>query len=180
MKPRAVIAIGLIALLITASVSGYMVYNQSLDNDGTTVDAAHKTDTGDARQTIDPDPTNGVGGADVSEDMAVDYNEASDSAISSDSDAQYLGASDASNERGAESTPKRLGDDIDQSTQNRANDAIKQILSKARSHKPRSGQNCKSATTPAVHRASGVRYNFPHDCLPKGWVHTPNKPGPNR
>lgn len=68
-------------------------------------------------------------------------------------------------------------DAVDQSTQERASSTNDRILAEAKAYKPPSSQKCTNSNTPAVHQATGIRYNFPTTCLPSGWVATSSARG---
>lgn len=59
---------------------------------------------------------------------------------------------------------------IEDSTRQRASRATERIIDKAKLFRPESSIRCQPTKTPAIHKATGARYNFPSSCLPWGWV----------
>jgi len=51
----------------------------------------------------------------------------------------------------------------------KADKAAKKAIAKAKKYRPPKGQGCKYIMTPAVHKATGAKYEFPSSCLPNGW-----------
>lgn len=75
-------------------------------------------------------------------------------------------------ENSSSPTHQRGNDAVDQKTRDRAADATKRILDEARAYTPSASEGCEIKTTPAVHKATGIRYNFTSTCLPSGWILT--------
>lgn len=90
----------------------------------------------------------------------------------------YTPSSQPSAQDNAASPTANSGDNVDKTTRERAAEATARILREARAYSPSgASESCEKVTTPAVHKATGTRYNFSINCLPEGWVPTSEAKG---